>query len=88
VDTFKRFFDSAVASSQIFRHQQMTSDLKSRLFYLLNEASAILRHHPLWMPYYLLQSGARSLAACLGARSHRLPGVVKKRCSMHAGFWQ
>jgi rhamnosyltransferase len=85
--TFKRYFDSVCALRAIFRDQDMRESAAMGRRYVAEELRFIARHHPLWLPYYLLYTSVK-IAATIAAHHHEhLPNWLRRHISMHAYHW-
>lgn len=85
---FARYFDTGV-----FHHDErwMTEQFGNAgnegFKFLKSECLFLLRHAPWHLPEALLRTLLKALAYRLGRSHPRLPLPLKKRLSMHPGFW-
>lgn len=85
---FKRYFDSAVAMKSVVQGHTASTSTKMGLSYLRHEAGHILRHHPLWLPYYLGYLVAKAGGVYAGHLANRLPMSWRRKLSLHAYHWK
>ena len=83
----KRYFDSVLSLRELFADHDLGTTTSMGLRYLLKETSFIVRHHPLWLPYYGLYTGAKVLGALLAHIGTRLPTPILRCVSLHAYHW-
>ncbi|MEX2607674.1 MAG: glycosyltransferase [Kiritimatiellia bacterium] len=87
LQTFRRYFDSVVAITQIFPGHELISSAGTGIDHLKGESRHLFRHHPMWLPYYFLYLSSKTLATLLAHMSDHLPNRLCKACSMHSGYW-
>ncbi|MEX2381505.1 MAG: glycosyltransferase [Opitutales bacterium] len=85
--TFRRYFDSVIAITQIFPDHELKSSAENGIHHLKGEFRFLLRHHPFWIPYYFLYLTSKTLATLLAHKAERLPARLRGFCSMHTGYW-
>ena len=85
---FRRYFDSAYSLTCIFRQHGMGASASLGLRQLVGEAAFVVRHHPLWIPYYLFFVAAKTAGTVLGHFADQLPRSWTRACSMHAYHWK
>lgn len=86
-EVFRRYFDSVYSLTQIFPAHGHAESARIGLTYLAREAGHMLRHHPLWLPYYGAYVAARSVGTLAGHQAQRLPRALVRKLSMHAYHW-
>ena len=84
---FKRYFDSVYSLTQLFSQHDLSESASMGVNYLLHETRHMLRHHPLWFPYYILYTAAKTSGTLAAHYAERMPGWLLKRCSLHAYHW-
>jgi rhamnosyltransferase len=85
--TFRRYFDSVIAITQIFPSHQLSASASSGIGYLKHEFLFLLKHHPVYVPYYVFYLGAKTLATVFAHMEKRLPRRFVRFCSMNKGHW-
>jgi len=85
--TFRRYFDSAVAMRQLFGDGALGGTARTRLRFLAEEAAHMLRRPAAW-PRYVVHQLVRSTATLLGHHAPCLPRRWVRRWSMHRGHWE
>lgn len=86
-EVLRRYFDSAYSLTQIFPGHGQNTSIRIGLTYLFKEMAYMLRHHPLWLPYYGCYVVARSTGAMAGHHTSRLPRALVRNLSMHRYHW-
>ncbi|HEY5999912.1 MAG TPA: glycosyltransferase [bacterium] len=84
---FRRYFDSVYSLTVIFRGHTVSTSLGMGLRYALAEVWYMVRHHPLWLPYYALYFAAKSLGTLFGHAAEALPRPIARACSFHRYHW-
>lgn len=87
-DVFRRYLDSVYSLQEIFPGHDMQTSAAVGLSYLQKECRHIFRHHPKWIPYYLLYTMAKSLGTLTGHWAGHIPRPVLKRISLHGYHWE
>ena len=85
---FKRYFDSVYSLTLIFPRHGTGTSVSMGARYVLGEMKYILSRYPLWFPYYLLYTSAKSLGTILAHAGDKLPGWLLRRVSLHAYHWK
>jgi len=86
-DVFQRYFDSCYSLTKIFPAHDHAASARIGFSYLGREAWHMLRHHPLWLPYYVCHVAALTLGTLAGHHAEHLPRALVKRLSLHAYHW-
>ena len=86
-NVFQRYFDSCYSLTKIFDGHDTGESARIGLTYLCKELRFMLRHHPLWLPYYFCFVCARSLGTLAGHHAERLPRSMARAFSMHKYHW-
>lgn len=86
--TFKRYFDSVYALTQLFPRQSLDRSAGIGIAYVMNEIVFLLKRAPLWLPYYALYTLVKAAATLLAHRAHRLSPRMLQRISMHSYYWK
>lgn len=84
---FQRYFDSVYSLTLIFRGHGMGTSAIIGLRYLAGEAGYILRHHPLYFPYYCLYTLAKTTGTVAGHFADRMPDAMLRKLSLHSYHW-
>lgn len=89
-EEFRRYFDIGVFHARNPWLRQRFGEVGGEgRRYVLSELAYLARHAPRLIPSALLRSGLKWLGYTLGSRWHtRLPLCLKKRCSLHRGYWK
>lgn len=85
---FKRYFDSVYAIRCLFKDHRVHSSVAIGIEYLAKEFLFILRHRPLWLPYYLVYNASKASATLLAHVAESLPRALVKRMSLHRYYWE
>jgi len=85
--TFRRYFDSVYAFRQIFPDHTFGSSSSVGVSYIRREYAYMLRHAPLWLPYYCLYNTAKALATLAAHHTRRLPRRLVRLMSLNRAFW-
>lgn len=84
----RRYFDSVYSVTQIFPRHNMQDSASMGLNYLRKEAANIFFHHPLWIPYYLAYTAAKTFGTVAGHFADHMPRWLLRRLSMHSYHWK
>ena len=84
---FRRYFDSVYSLTVIFPRHDMGTSANMGLRYLGREFLHMLRHHPAWLPYYLLYTAAKAGGTLAGHFAERMPRRLARACSLHRYHW-
>ncbi|MFC1461680.1 glycosyltransferase family 2 protein [Verrucomicrobiota bacterium] len=84
---FQRYFDSVYSLTVIFSGHGMGTSASIGLRYLGREMRYILRHHPLYFPYYCLYTLAKTFGTVAGHFADKMPEAMLKKLSMHSYHW-
>lgn len=84
---FRRYFDSAVASRDMFPSPAAQSHNQKAFVKYLNRIGRLIREHPFLFPLVLWDSLVKSIAITLGHHYKRLPRSLCKTLSMHPYYW-
>lgn len=87
-DAFRRYFDSVYSLRGIFSAHTVGTSASMGLKYLFREAWYMVRHHPLWLPYYGLYTLTKTTATLAGHIADHLPRWVLRRISLHNYHWK
>lgn len=85
---FRRYFDSVYSLTEIFPRHGVGASASIGLSYLAREARFMARRYPLWLPYYLLYTLAKSGGTLAGHFAPHLPGWLLRRLSLHSYHWR
>lgn len=85
---FRRYFDSVYSLTVIFPGHDMQTSAAMGWRYFKRELGYILRHHPLYFPYYCLYTLAKTGGTVTGHFAPHLPRFLLKRLSLHSYHWQ
>ena len=88
ITAFRRYFDSVYSLTVIFPNHDMKISAAMGWRYLKRELGYILRHHPLYVPYYCLYTLAKTGGTVSGHFATHLPRSLLKRLSLHSYHWQ
>jgi rhamnosyltransferase len=87
---FRRFFDSGVAGERTYLADERAARRVLReeaVSYARGELAWLWRTNPLWLPYAVVYEATKFLGLQLGARHRLLPKALKRRVSVHPGYW-
>lgn len=84
---FRRYFDSAYSLTCIFRQHDFGTCASMGGSYVLKEIAHMAGHHPLWIPYYVVYTGAKTAGYLMGHYARFLPRRVVRACSLHRYHW-
>lgn len=84
----RRYFDSVYSLTKIFPSHDMGTSLGMGGTYIVGEVLYMIRHAPMWLPYYILYTGAKTLGTLLAHVGDRLPRWLLKRISLHRYYWE
>jgi rhamnosyltransferase len=87
-NVFRRYFDSVYSLQGIFSNHTVGTSASMGLRYLARETAFIVRHHPLWLPYFFLYTATKTAATLTGHLAEHLPGWVLRRISLHSYHWR
>jgi rhamnosyltransferase len=87
-NVFRRYFDSVYSLQGIFSDHTVGTSASMGLRYLARETRFIVRHHPLWLPYFFLYTATKTAATLAGHLADRLPGWLLRRISLHSYHWR
>ncbi len=85
---FRRYFDSVYSLTVIFPNHGIGTSASIGLRYLVKEVKYILRHHPLYFPYYCLYTLAKTTGTLAGHFAEKMPGKLLKKLSLHSYHWK
>lgn len=85
---FRRYFDSVYSLTQIFPKHDMGTSASMGFTYLFREIGHMLRHHPLWFPYYVLYTAAKTAGTLAGHFAEKMPRSWARRMSLHRYYWK
>jgi rhamnosyltransferase len=83
----KRYFDSVYSLTKIFPRHDVSTSVAMGWNYIWGELAYIVRHAPLWLPYYVLYTGAKTLGTLLAHVGDHLPRWLLKKVSLHSYYW-
>jgi len=86
-EVFRRYFDSVYSLTLIFRNHGMGSSVSMGSSYLGREVRHMIRHHPLWLPYYALYVAAKASGTIAGHFAEHLPLPLLRKLSLHSYHW-
>lgn len=86
-EVFRRYFDSVYSLTVIFRDHDMGSSVAMGSSYLGREVRHMVRHYPLWLPYYALYVAAKASGTIAGHFAERLPRPLLRKLSLHSYHW-
>lgn len=84
----KRYFDSVYSLTKIFPSHDVGTSVSMGWKYVWGEMLYVLRHAPLWLPYYGLYTASKTLGTLLAHVGDRLPYWLLKRVSLHSYHWE
>ncbi len=85
---FRRYFDSVYSLTVIFPEHDMKTSGGMGLRYLGREILHMVRHHPLWLPYYFLYTVMKVAGTVAGHAAERMPRWLVRRLSLHSYHWR
>jgi len=85
---FRRYFDSVYSLTVIFPRHGMATSAAMGGRYFKRELGYMLKHHPLYFPYYCLYTLAKTSGTVAGHFATRLPRPLLKKLSLHSYHWQ
>jgi rhamnosyltransferase len=85
---FRRYFDSLYSLTLIFKDHDMGTSASMGFSYLFREMGYMIRHHPLWLPYYACYTFMKTTGTLAGHFAERLPRSWVKKMSMHSYHWE
>ncbi len=85
---FRRYFDSLYSLTLIFKEHGMGTSASMGFRYLFREMGYMIRHHPLWLPYYACYTVMKTTGTLAGHFADRLPRSWVKKMSMHSYHWE
>ncbi len=84
---FRRYFDSVYSLSLLFDGHGMEKSVSMGAAYIAREFKYMVRHAPLWLPYYFLYTTAKVAGVFASHHAARMPKWLRRRCSLHAYHW-
>jgi len=84
---FRRYFDSVYSLTLIFKGHDMGTSASMGFRYLFREMGHMVRHHPLWLPYYAGYTVMKVTGTLAGHFAERMPRSLARRCSLHRYHW-
>lgn len=84
---FRRYFDSVYSLTQVFPSHGMGTSAGMGAAYVRREFAWMVRHHPHWLPYYVLYNGAKVAGTLAAHYAERMPRSWARRCSLHRYYW-
>jgi rhamnosyltransferase len=84
---FRRYFDSVYSLTLIFPRHGLGTTSAMGAGYLAEEIGYMVRHHPLWLPYYALYTGMKVGGSLAAHVAERLPRRVLRALSLHRYHW-
>ncbi|MDF3128815.1 glycosyltransferase [Kiritimatiellaeota bacterium B1221] len=88
MQTFRRYFDSVIAITQVFPSHKLNASASSGVSYLKHEFLFILKQHPVYLPYYFCYLGMKTLATFIAHMEKHLPRKFVRFCSMNDRYWK
>jgi rhamnosyltransferase len=85
---FRRYFDSVYSLTKVFPRHDMGTSASMGFSYLGREVWHMLTRHPLWFPYYICYTCAKTAGTLAGHFAEKLPVSVTRRFSLHRYHWQ
>ncbi len=85
---FRRYFDSVYSLSKIFPAHDLKVSAAMGRRYLRRETGYMLRHHPLYLPYYSLYTLAKMAGVLCSHFADRMPLGLARACSLHRYYWE
>lgn len=84
---FRRYFDSVYSLTRIFPAHDLKVSAAMGRRYLRQETGYMLRHHPLYVPYYCLYTLAKMAGVFCSHFADRMPLCLARACSLHRYYW-
>ena len=84
---FRRYFDSVYSLSKIFPAHDLKVSAAMGRRYLRRETGYMIRHHPLYFPYYCLYTLAKMAGVLCSHCADRMPLGWARACSLHRYYW-
>ena len=85
---FRRYFDSVYSLTLIFPAHDLKVSAAMGRRYLRQEMAYMLRHHPLYFPYYCLYTLAKMAGVLCSHFAGRMPLGLARACSLHRYYWE
>lgn len=85
---FRRYFDSVYSLTLIFPAHDLKVSAAMGRRYLRQEISYMMRHHPLYVPYYCLYTLAKMAGVLCSHFADRMPLCLARACSLHRYYWE
>jgi len=85
--TFRRYFDSAVANRDLFPPGSARTHNRQALRGHMRRVGNLLRHQPALLPLLFWDTLLKILAVSLGHHYKRIPRSVCEKLSMHRYYW-
>ncbi|MDD5676886.1 MAG: glycosyltransferase [Kiritimatiellae bacterium] len=85
---FRRYFDSVYSLTLIFPAHDLKVSAAMGRRYLRQEISYMMRHHPLYVPYYCLYTLAKAAGVLCSHFAGRMPLWLARACSLHRYYWE
>ena len=85
---FRRYFDSVYSLTKIFPAHDFKVSAAMGRRYLRQETVYMLRHHPLYVPYYCLYTLAKMAGVLCSHFADRMPLGLARACSLHRYYWE
>lgn len=85
---FRRYFDSVYSLALIFPAHDLKVSAAMGRRYLRQEIGYMLRHHPLYVPYYCLYTLAKMAGVLCSHFADRMPLRLARACSLHRYYWE
>ena len=84
---FRRYFDSVYSLTLIFPAHDLKVSAAMGRRYLRQEIGYMLRHHPLYVPYYCLYTLCKMAGVLCSHFADRMPRRLARACSLHRYYW-
>ena len=85
---FRRYFDSVYSLAKIFPTHDLKVSATMGRRYLRQETGYMLRHHPLYFPYYCLYTLCKMAGVLCSHFADRMPLCLARACSLHRYYWE
>ena len=85
---FRRYFDSVYSLTLIFPAHDLKVSAAMGRRYLRQEIGYMLRHHPLYVPYYCLYTLCKMAGVLCSHFAARMPLCLARACSLHRYYWE
>ncbi|MBU0713758.1 MAG: glycosyltransferase [Verrucomicrobia bacterium] len=85
---FRRYFDSVYSLTLIFPAHDLKVSAAMGRRYLRQEICYMLRHHPLYVPYYCLYTLCKMAGVLCSHFADRMPLGLARACSLHRYYWE